>query len=146
MDIIEKIIREVFNKEEEVKPTEKEIVTKMFNLLIEGKEDNFKAFKEFLNDSNCLCRISAYTEVINKTSFDELNEIAKETGITKEILDEFWKIMQDRCNEITSETNNELGYLKFRIGEIDFDDKKEDKPDFDKMSKEELINYIKENV
>lgn len=116
MDIIEKIIKEV-------KPTNKELITRMFNLLVKSAEDNFKSFKEFLNDGSCLCRISVYANVINKSSFEELNEIAKETGITKEILDEFWKLMQDRCNEITSETNNKLDYLKFRIGEIDFDGK-----------------------
>lgn len=144
MDVIEKIIREVIKCKEEVKPTNRELITRMFNLLVEGAEDNFKSFKEFLNDGSCLCRISAYANVINKSSFEELNEIAKETGITKEILDEFWKLMQDRCNEITSDVNKELGYLKFRIGEIDFDGKEEDKPNFDKMTKEELIEYIKQ--
>ena len=144
MDIIEKIIREVIKDEEEVKPTNKELITKMFNLLIDGAEDNFKTFKEFLKDGSCLCRITSYTNLINKSSFEELNEVAQETGITKEILDEFWKLMQERCNEIVSETNNELGYLKFRIGEIDFDGKNEDKPDFDNMTKEELVKYIKD--
>ena len=143
MDIIEKIIREVIKGEEEVKPTDKELITRMFNLLVEGAEDNFKSFKEFLNDGSCLCRISAYANVINKSSFEELNEIAKETGITKEILDEFWELMQDRCDEIVSDVNKELGYLKFRIGEIDFDGKEEIKPDFDRMTKEELIDYIR---
>lgn len=143
MDVIEKIIREVIKCKEEVKPTNRELVTKIFNLLVEGAEDNFKSFKEFLNDDSCLCPISAYANVINKFSFEELNEIAKETGITKEILDEFWKLMQDRCNEITSDVNKELGYLKFRIGEIDFDGKEEIKPNFDRMTKEELIDYIR---
>lgn len=143
MDVIEKIIREVIKCKEEVKPTNRELVTKIFSLLVEGAEDNFKSFKEFLNDDACLCHISAYANVINKSSFEELNEIAKETGITKEILDEFWKLMQDRCNEITSDVNKELGYLKFRIGEIDFDGKEEIKPNFDRMTKEELIDYIR---
>lgn len=146
MNIIEKIIEGLIeSKEEEVKTTSKELVTKMFNLLVEGADSDFEIFKKFIKEGSCLCRITAYAGVINKTSFEDLNEIVKETGITKEILDEFWRIMQERCNEITSETNSILGYLKFRIGEIDFDGTNKDKPNFDEMSKEELIKYIKDN-
>lgn len=143
MDIVEKIIREVI-KGEKVKPTNRELVTKIFSLLVESAEDNFKSFKEFLNDGSCLCRIIAYANVINKSSFEELNEIAKETGITKEILDEFWKIMQDRYENIVSDTHRKLDYLKHKINDIDFDGKEEDKPNFDRMTKEELIEYIKQ--
>lgn len=137
-------------EELEEKPTKKELLTQLFKLLVNDKKDDFVEFKAHLNNNvNCLCAITAYCDCIIKTDFKELEEIIKETGITEEILDEFNKLLMERRNELVLEADAALGVLSSTIYSC-FEDKhkknKDNKPDFDKMNKEELIKYIREQV
>lgn len=131
----------------EKRPTNKELITKLFKLLVIGKDDNYKEFKEHVSNIDCLCGIRAYADFINRFDVDELKEIIEETGITEDILADFFHIINERRNELVLEVDTALGVLSSKIYDSfeNVEDNKDDKPNFDEMSKEELIKYIKDN-
>lgn len=133
------VLDKVFGK----KPTNKELITKLFELLIAGKKDNYKEFKEHVSNMDCICGIRAYADFINKFDVDELKEIIEETGITEDILDDFFHILNERRNELVLKVDASLGVLSSKIYDS-FENVEDNKSDFDNMSKEELIKYIKE--
>ena len=149
-DIVEQLII-ALNKANET-PSYKEIVTRLFNNLKADKEENYKDFKEHVdNKCDCNCAIKAYYEVFDNLSDDELKEIIKENNITKDIYENFDKILCDKyvsnnynLNSIMRDTNKRLQCIFYAVDE---DKPLEDKPLEDKsledMSKEELINMIK---
>ena len=140
---LDKLIKMLEELEE--KPTKKQLLTKLFKLLVEDKKDDYKEFKAHLNDNvNCLCSIKAYCDYIIETDFKELEEVIKETGITEEILNDFNRILTERRNQIVYEADAALGVLSSKI--YDCFEHEDNKPDFNNMSKEELIKYIKEQV
>lgn len=129
----------------EKKLTDKKVLTKMFKLLVIEKENDYKEFKEHVSSINCICGIKAYASFINKFDNNELKEIIKETGITEDILDDFFHILNGRINQLVAEVGTTLGILSSKIYDV-FERDEDDKSDLDNMSKEELIHYIKNKL
>lgn len=139
--IIEQII-EVLDKAKETAP--KAIIAKLFNTLKADKEEDYKNFKEHVNDyCDCNCAIKEYYAVFDNLNDDELKEIIKENNITKDIYKNFDKILCDKCISNNTDIKSIMMDTNKRLHGI-FDAVYENKP-FEDMSKEELIDYIKKN-
>lgn len=140
----ENIIKQILKVLEEDKetPAPKAIVTKLFNTLKADKEEDYKDFKEHVNENcDCNCAIKAYYEVFDNLSDDELKEIIKENNITKDMFENFDKILCDKfvsnnygIKSIMRNTNRRLQGI--------FSTVREDKA-LEDMTKEELIDKIK---
>lgn len=130
-------LREERKKELEDKVT---VVTKIFNNFKEEKDDNYNGFREFINDKECLCHIKGYAEFINSLSDDEIKQAIDNTGLTQDEFFAFTHILINRVNEVRSDILGSISKFKTRF-EKQFDIE----VDFENMSKEELIDYIKKN-
>ena len=145
----ENIIKQILKILDESKetPNPKVIITKLFNTLKADKEEDYKDFKEHVdNNCDCNCAIKAYYEVFDNLSDDELKEIIKENNITKDIFENFDKILCDKyisnnynLNSIMRDTNKRLQCIFYAVDE----DKPLEDKSLEDMSKEELINMIK---
>lgn len=139
-NIIEKII-EILDKAKEA-PSYKEIIIKLFNTLKSDKEEDYKDFKEHVdNDCDCNCAIKAYYEVFNNLTDDELEEVIKENNITRDIYENFDKIL---CDKYISNNSNIKGVMRDTNRRLQgiFNAVREDKA-LEDMTKEELIDKIK---
>ena len=139
-NIIKQIIA-VLDKAKET-PAPKAIVTKLFNTLKADKEEDYKDFKEHVdNDCDCNCAIKAYYEVFNNLTDDELEEVIKENNITKDIYENFDKIL---CDKYISNNSNIKGVMRDTNRRLQgiFNAVREDKA-LEDMTKEELIDKIK---
>lgn len=140
----ENIIKQILKVLDEAKktPNPKVVVAKLFNTLKADKEEDYKDFKEHVdNNCDCNCAIKAYYEVFDNLSDDELKEIIKENNITKDMFENFSSILHDKyinnnisINDIIESTNKRLYGI--------FDAVRKDKP-LEDMSKKELIDMIK---
>lgn len=139
-NIIKQII-EVLDKAKET-PAPKAIVTKLFNILKADKEEDYKDFKEHVNDKcDCNCSIKAYYEVFDNLSDDELKEIIKENDITKDMFENFDKILCDKYVSNNTNIKSVMRNTNRRLQSI-FNAIREDKA-LEDMTKEELIDKIK---
>ena len=144
-DIVEQLII-ALNKANET-PSYKEIVTRLFNNLKANKEEDYKDFKEHVDEKcDCNCSIKAYYEVFDNLSDDELKEIIKENNITKDMFENFDKILCDKyisnnydINTIMRDTNKRLQSIFYAV----YEDKPFEDKSLEDMTKEELINMIK---
>ena len=139
-NIIKQIIA-VLDKAKET-PAPKVVVTKLFNTLKADKEEDYKDFKEHVdNDCDCNCAIKAYYEVFNNLTDDELEEVIKENNITKDIYENFDKIL---CDKYISNNSNIKGVMRDTNRRLQgiFNAVREDKA-LEDMTKEELIDKIK---
>lgn len=116
------------------------IVTKIFNNFKEEKDDNYNTFKEFINGKDCLCHIKDYAEFINSLSNDEIKQVIDNTGLTEDELFKFTNILITKVNEVRKDIIDSIS--KF---ETKFQKQFDIEVDFEGMSKEELIDYIKKN-
>lgn len=144
-DIVKQLII-ALNKANET-PSYKEIVTKLFNNLKKDSEEDYKDFKEHVDDKcDCNCAIKAYYEVFDNLTDDELKEIIKENNITKDMFENFDKILCAKYISNIYGIKNLMRNTSKRMRDI-FNAVREDKPLEDKsledMSKDELINMIK---
>ena len=144
-DIVEQLII-ALNKANET-PSYKEIVTRLFNNLKADKEEDYKDFKEHVDEKcDCNCSIKAYYEVFDNLSDDELKEIIKENNITKDMFENFDKILCDKyisnnydINTIMRDTNKRLQSIFYAV----YEDKPIEDKALEDMTKEELIDKIK---
>ena len=139
-NIIKQILK-ILNETKET-PTPKTVVTKLFNTLKADKEEDYKDFKEHVdNDCDCNCAIKAYYEVFNSLTDDELEEVIKENNITKDIYENFDKIL---CDKYISNNSNIKGVMRDTNRRLQgiFNAVREDKA-LEDMTKEELIDKIK---
>ena len=116
------------------------VVTKIFNNFKEEKDDNYNSFKEFINDKECLCHIKGYAGYINSLSDDEVKQVINNTGLTEDELFKFTNILITKVNEVRKDIIDNIS--KF---ETKFQKQFDIKVNFEDMSKEELIDYIKKN-
>ena len=116
------------------------VVTKIFNNFKEEKDDNYNSFKEFINDKECLCHIKGYAGYINSLSDDEVKQVIDNTGLTEDELFKFTNILITKVNKVRSDIIDSIS--KF---ETKFQKQFNVKVNFENMSKEELIDYIKKN-
>ena len=139
----ENIIKQILKVLDEAKKTApKVVVTKLFNTLKADKEEDYKDFKEHVdNDCDCNCAIKAYYEVFNNLTDDELEEVIKENNITKDIYENFDKIL---CDKYISNNSNIKGVMRDTNRRLQgiFNAVREDKA-LEDMTKEELIDKIK---
>lgn len=139
-NIIKQILK-ILNETKET-PAPKVVVTKLFNTLKADKEEDYKDFKEHVdNDCDCNCAIKAYYEVFNNLTDDELEEVIKENNITKDIYENFDKIL---CDKYISNNSNIKGVMRDTNRRLQgiFNAVREDKA-LEDMTKEELIDKIK---
>lgn len=144
-DIVEQLII-ALNKANET-PSYKEIVTRLFNNLKKDSEEDYKDFKEHVDEKcDCNCSIKAYYEVFDNLTDDELKEIIKENNITKDMFENFDKILCDKYISNSYGIKKLMRNTSKRMRDI-FNAVREDKPLEDKsledMTKEELIDIIK---
>lgn len=116
------------------------IVTKIFNNFKEEKNDNYNTFRKFINGKECLCHIKDYAEFINSLSDDEVKQVINNTGLTEDELFKFTNILIIKVNEVRKDIIDSVS--KF---ETKFQKQFDIKVNFEDMSKEELIDYIKKN-
>ena len=144
-DIVEQLIIDL-NKANET-PSYKEIVTRLFNNLKKDSEEDYKDFKEHVDEKcDCNCSIKAYYEVFDNLTDDELKEVIKENNITKDIYENFDKILCDKyisnnydINIIMRDTNKRLQSIFYAV----YEDKPIEDKALEDMTKEELIDKIK---
>lgn len=124
------------------KSTYTQIITNLLNTLKEDANNNYKDFKEHIdNKCECNCAIEAYYELFGKVSDDELKEIIKENNITKDIFTNFDNIL---CTKFVNNNANiriTIEKTRKRMDDI-FGSGDKDKP-LEDMTKEELINMIR---
>lgn len=130
-------LREEREKELKDKVT---VVTKIFNNFKKEKDDNYNSFREFINDKECLCHIKGYAEFINSLSDDEIKQVINNTGLTQDEFFAFTHILINKVNEVRNDILGSISKFKTRF-EKQFDIE----VNFESMSKEELIDYIKKN-
>ena len=139
-DIVKQLII-ALNKANET-PSYKEIVTKLFNNLKKDSEEDYKDFKEHVDDKcDCNCAIKAYYEVFDNLTDDELKEIIKENNITKDMFENFDKILCDKYISNNAGIKGLMRNTNRRLQGI-FNAAREDKA-LEDMTKEELIDKIK---
>lgn len=132
-------LREEREKELKDKVT---IATKLFNNFKEEKDDYYNNFKEFINSKQCLCHVKGYAEFINNLSNDEIKQVIDNTGLTEDELFAFTHILINKVNEVRRDIIGTISTFKTRFEkQFNFDIK----VNFEDMSKEELIDYIKKN-
>lgn len=134
-------LREERKKELEDKVT---VVTKIFNNFKEEKDDNYNNFREFINGKDCLCHIKGYAEFINSLSDDEIKQVINNTGLTEHELRTFAHILINKVVEVKNDIINSINEFQVKFNNR-INDKIEENVDFEGMSKEELIDYIKKN-
>lgn len=140
----ENIIKQILKILDESKetPNPKVIITKLFNTLKADKEEDYKDFKKHVNNEcDCNCSIKAYYEVFDNLSDDKLKEIIKENNITKDIFENFDKILCDKFVSNNYGIKSIMRNTNRRLQDI-FNAVREDKP-LEDMTKEELIDKIK---
>lgn len=128
------------------KSTYTQIITNLLNTLKEDANNNYKDFKEHIdNKCDCNCAIKTYYELFGKVSDDELKEIIKENNITKDIFKNFDNILFNKFVSNNRKTRSIIENTCKRMNNI-FDsndkDKDKDKP-LEDMTKKELINMIR---
>lgn len=106
----------------------------------EEKDDNYNCFIEFINSKECLCHIKGYVEFINSLSDDEVKQVINNTGLTEDELFKFTNILIIKVNKVRSDIIDSVS--KF---ETKFQKQFDVEVNFENMSKEELIDYIKKN-
>lgn len=114
------------------------VVTKIFNNFKKEKDDNYNTFREFINGKECLCHIKGYAGYINSLSDDEIKQVIDNTGLTEDELFKFTNILITKVNEVRKDIIDNISKFETKFQkqfnvDINFED----------MSKEELINYIK---
>lgn len=120
------------------------IITKLFNNFKEEKDDNYNGFREFINGKECLCHIKGYAEFINNLSDDEVKQVINNTGLTQDELYIFIDILIDRVIKVKNDIIDSIRKLQSKfVNQIN--NETTNNVDFESMSKEELIDYIKKN-
>lgn len=138
-DIIDQFVM-ALNRAKEA--TYKQIIAKLFNTLKNDREEDYKEFKEHIDDKcDCNCAIKAYYESFDKLSDDELKEIIKENNITKDIFQNFDSILTDKFVSNNADIRSTIEHTRERMNKI-FDSGDKDKR-LEDMTKEELINMIR---
>lgn len=136
---IEALKEEREEREQELKD-KVTVVTKIFNNFKEEEDDNYNGFREFINDKECLCHIKDYAKYINSLSDDEVKQVINNTGLTEDELFKFTNILIIKVNKVRSDIIDSVS--KF---ETKFQKQFDVKVNFESMTKEELIDYIKKN-
>ena len=142
-NIVEAFIKALKEEREERENELKDkvsVVTKIFNNFKEEKDDNYNSFKEFINDKECLCHIKGYAGYINSLSDDEVKQVINNTGLTEDELFKFTNILIIKVNKVRSDIISIVSAF-----ETKFQKQFDVKVNFEDMSKEELIDYIKKN-
>lgn len=139
-NIVEAFIEALKEEREKELEDKVSVVTKIFNNFKEEKDDNYDSFREFINGRNCLCHIKGYAEFINSLSDDEVKQVINNTGLTEDELFKFTNILIIKVNEVRSNIIDSIS--KF---ETKFQKQLDVKVNFESMTKEELIDYIKKN-
>lgn len=144
-NVLIKTILETLKEEKEKELKDKvSVVTKIFNNFKEEKDDNYNGFKEFINGKDCLCYIKGYAEFINDLSNDEIKQVINNTDLTEHELRTFVHILINKVIDVKNDIINIINELQIKfVNQIN--DKIEENIDFESMSKEELIDYIKKN-
>lgn len=143
-DIVKAFLETLREEREKELKDKVAVTTKIFNNFREEKDDNYNSFKEFINNKECLCHIKGYAEFINSLSDDEIKQVINNTGLTEKELFAFTHILINKVNEVRSYIINSIGTLEIKF-QKQFNVEFKDKVDFESMSKEELIDYIKKN-
>lgn len=139
-NIVEAFIETLKEEREKELKGKVSVVTKIFNNFKEEKDDNYNTFREFINGKECLCHIKGYAEFINSLSDDEVKQVINNTGLTEDELFKFTNILITKVNEVRSDIIDSVS--KF---ETKFQKQFDVNVNFEDMSKEELIDYIKKN-
>lgn len=139
-DIVKAFLETLREEREKELENKVDVVTKIFNNFKEEKDDNYNGFKEFINDKQCLCHIKGYAGYINSLSDDEIKQVVNNTGLTEDELFKFTNILITKVNEVRSDIIDSVS--KF---ETKFQKQFDVKVNFESMTKEELIDYIKKN-
>lgn len=117
------------------------VITRLFNTLKGDAEQDYKDFKEHIDDKcDCNCAIEAYYEVFGKLSDDELKEIIKENNITKDVFTNFDDILTTKFVNNNANIRSTIEKTRERMNKI-FDS--DHKDNLENMTKEELINMIR---
>lgn len=143
-EIIKSVLETLREEREKELKDKVAIATKLFNNFEEEKDDYYNSFKEFINGKQCLCHIKGYAEFINSLSNDEIKQVINNTGLTEDELFAFTHILINKVNEVRRDIIGIISTFKTRF-EKQFDVEVKDDVDFESMSKEELIDYIKKN-
>lgn len=139
-DIVKAFLETLREEREQELKDKVTVVTKIFNNFKEEKDDNYNGFKEFINDKECLCHIKGYAKYINSLSDDEVKQVINNTGLTEDELFKFTNILIIKVNKVRSDIIDSVS--KF---ETKFQKQFDIKVNFESMTKEELIDYIKKN-
>lgn len=139
-DIVKAFLETLREEREQELKDKVTVVTKIFNNFKEEKDDNYNGFKEFINDKECLCHIKGYAKYINSLSDDEVKQVINNTGLTEDELFKFTNILIIKVNKVRSDIIDSVS--KF---ETKFQKQFDVKVNFESMTKEELIDYIKKN-
>lgn len=139
-NIVEAFIEALKEEREQELKDKVTVVTKIFNNFKEEEDDNYNGFREFINDKECLCHIKGYAKYINSLSDDEVKQVINNTGLTEDELFKFTNILIIKVNKVRSDIIDSVS--KF---ETKFQKQFDVKVNFESMTKEELIDYIKKN-
>lgn len=139
-NIVEAFLETLREEREQELKDKVTVVTKIFNNFKEEEDDNYNGFREFINDKECLCHIKGYAKYINSLSDDEVKQVINNTGLTEDELFKFTNILIIKVNKVRSDIIDSVS--KF---ETKFQKQFDIKVNFESMTKEELIDYIKKN-
>lgn len=142
--LIKAFLEAIKEKEEKELEDKVSVVTKIFNNFKEEKDDNYNTFREFINGKDCLCHIKAYAGYINSLSDDEVKQVINNTGLKEDELFKFTNILIIKVNEVRKDIVDSISKFETKF-QKQFDVEVKDNINFESMSKEELIDYIKKN-
>lgn len=139
-EIVKNILETLREEREKELKDKVTVATKIFNNFKEEKDDNYNTFKEFINGKDCLCHIKGYAEFINSLSNDEIKQVIDNTGLTEDELFKFTNILITKVNEVRKDIIDNISKFETKFQkQFDID------INFEDMTKEELIDYIKKN-
>lgn len=139
-EIVKNILETLREEREKELKDKVTVATKIFNNFKEEKDDNYNTFKEFINGKDCLCHIKGYAEFINSLSDDEIKQVINNTGLTEDELFKFTNILITKVNEVRKDIIDNISKFETKFQkQFDID------INFEDMTKEELIDYIKKN-
>ena len=119
-----------------------EIITRLFNTLKADADKDYKDFKEHIDEKcDCNCAIAVYYEMFGKLTDDELKEIIKENNIDKDLFVNFDSILTTKFVNNNANIRSTIEKTRQRMNKL-FDSDHEDR-DLEDMTKEELINMIR---
>lgn len=143
-NIVEAFVEALKEQAEKELEDKVDIITKLFNKFRSEKDDNYNEFRKFINSKECLCHIKDYAESINSLSDDEIKQVVNNTGLKEDELLVFVHTLIGKVIDVKNDIINTIKELQTRfVNQIN--NETEIEVNFESMSKEELIDYIKKN-